>query len=290
MATGLAGNRPRAHRRITALDGEAAHPRPDELVVEEPLEVRLRGDDGNRDRLATTMRTPGADLQLAAGLCVSEGVVGHEPTAVRRIAPCADADIDPQARDNVVTVDLAGPLPDLAGPTRRGTMTSACGVCGTRALEDLEVAGMRPPAPGPWLDAATLYQLPERLRAAQRVFARTGGLHAAGLFSAEAVTVRVGEDVGRHNAVDKVVGWALQHGRLPLTGYVLLVSGRIGFEIVQKALAAGVPVVAGISAPSSLAVDLAERFSMTVVGFLRGGRGNVYCGAPRIADVAGGER
>lgn len=288
MATTLAAaDRPRARRRITALEGAVGRPRPDDVVVEEPLEVRLRGAGGDGERLATTMRTPGADLELAGGLCVSEGVIGHDPAAVRRIAPCADADVEPEARGNVITVDLAGPLPDLGAPARRGTMTSACGVCGTRALADLEVAGVRAPGPGPGVRAAVLHELPDRLRAAQRVFDRTGGLHAAGLFTPDGTPVRVGEDVGRHNAVDKIVGWGLQHGRLPLADHVLLVSGRIGFEIVQKALTAGVAVVAGISAPSSLAVDLAERFAMTLVGFLRAGRGNVYCGQQRLVDLTG---
>lgn len=285
MATGLAADRPRARRRITALTGGTGHARPDDLAVEEPLEVRLRGAGGERQRLATTMRTPGADLQLAAGLCVSEGIVGHDAGAVRRIAPCADAELAPPARGNVVTVELAGGLPDLGAPTRRGTMTSACGVCGTQALDDLEVAGLAPPAQGPALRPEVLHRLPDRLRAAQRVFDRTGGLHAAGLFAADGTTVRVGEDVGRHNAVDKAVGWALQHGRLPLAEHVLLVSGRVAFEIVVKALAAGVPVVAGISAPSSLAVDVAERFDMTLVGFLRDGRGNVYSGQHRVVGL-----
>lgn len=277
--------RPRARRPIVALQGAQARDRPDDLVVEEPLEVRLRGLDGRTDRLATTMRTPGADLELAAGLCVSEGIVGHDRHAVRRVAPCTDADVDVDARGNVVTVDLAGPLPPLDAPARRGTMTSACGVCGTRALDDLERSGLAAPAPGPALDVAVLHALPDRLRDAQRVFARTGGLHAAGLFDAAGTLVRAGEDVGRHNAVDKVVGWALQHGRLPLADHVLMLSGRPGFEIVQKAVAAGVAVVAGVSAPSTLAVDLAARFDVTLVGFLRDGRGNVYSAPQRLAGI-----
>lgn len=286
MPTRAATTRPRARRRILALEGSGAQARPDDVVVEEPLEIRLRGRAGSSERLATTMRTPGADGELAAGLCVSEGVVGHDPRAIRRIAPCTDVDVAPEAAGNVVTVDLAGAAPELDTAARQGTMTSACGLCGTRALDDLEAAGACPPEAGPTLAAAALLELPDRLREAQRLFARTGGLHAAGLFDADGRLERVGEDVGRHNAVDKVVGWALQHGRLPAAGRVLLVSGRPGFEIVQKALAAGVPVVAGISAPSSLAVDLAERFGMTLVGFLRGSRGNVYTGEHRFVDLA----
>jgi FdhD protein len=255
------------------------------VVVEEPLEVRLRASGGSTQRLATTMRTPGADAELAAGLCVSEGVVGHDPRRIRRIAPCTDVDVAPEAAGNVVTATLAGAAPELDAAARRGTLTSACGLCGTRALDDLERAGTCPPGLGPSLRPGVLLGLPDRLREAQRLFARTGGLHAAGLFDADGRLERAGEDVGRHNAVDKVVGWALQHGRLPAADRVLLVSGRPGFEIVQKALVAGVPVVAGISAPSSLAVDLAERFGMTLVGFLRGSRGNVYTGDERVVDL-----
>lgn len=268
---------PRTRVTVRAVDDAGVRTRRDDVVTEEPLEIRLRAADGEAV-LGVTIRTPGHDFELAAGLCVAEGLVA-DPAEIRAIGYCAD--VEPDRRFNTVTVALAGPMPELGHTARRQTATAACGVCGKQSLDSLEVR-CAPPSPGPTVDLETLYALPDRLRAAQGLFSRTGGLHAAGLFTAPGEVVCAREDVGRHNAVDKVVGWALLHGRLPLAAHVLLVSGRPGFELAQKAAVAGVPIMAGISAPSSLSLALAERVGMTLVGFLRGRRANVYAGSERV--------
>jgi len=262
------------------VDGERSVTRRDAVATEEPMEIRLAAGPARR-RLAVTMRTPGADFELAAGFLYSEGVVG--PDGIARIAYCTDADLDAEQRYNVVTVTLRGDrLPELATLERHFTTSSACGVCGRSSLDGLHLHGARPAAPGPVVDARVLAGLPDALRAGQRLFATTGGLHAAGLFTPGGELVCLREDVGRHNAVDKVVGWALLSGRLPLHDHLLVVSGRASYEIMQKALAAGVPVVCAVSAPSSLAVRLATEFGMTLVGFLRGRRFNVYADSGRV--------
>jgi FdhD protein len=250
--------------------------RPDTLAVEEPLEIRVAGAP-----LTITMRTPGHDFDLVAGFLAAEGIIaGADDIATMRY--CADTD-----EQNTLDVVLApGVAPPDASMTRAFTTTSACGVCGKSSIEALRADRPYEIASDPVRIApALLAALPGRLRKAQRVFDRTGGLHAAGLFDAGGGLLALREDVGRHNAVDKVIGWALRQGRLPLAGTVLLVSGRASFELTQKAMAAGVPVLAAVSAPSSLAVDLAEDAGMTLVGFLRGETMNVYTGAERI-DVA----
>jgi FdhD protein len=264
--------------RVRALNDGAEVVRRDTLVTEEPLEVRL-DLGGGATPVAVTMRTPGEDFALAAGLMVSEGIV-REPAEIGRIDYCTDVD---EQRYNVVTV-TANPVnpPDLGRLERRGTMSSACGVCGKTSLDSISLLGIPPPKPGPVVDVELLYELPDRLRAAQETFAATGGLHAAGLFTADGELVAAAEDVGRHNAVDKVIGASLLADRLPLSGHVLMVSGRAGFEIAQKAVTAGIPVLAAVSAPSSLAVDVATEFGLTLVGFLRGRRCNIYSGAERV--------
>ncbi|GAA4336653.1 FdhD protein [Actinomadura luteofluorescens] len=248
--------------------------RPDTLAAEEPLEIRVAGKP-----LTITMRTPGHDFDLVAGFLAAEGVVGGagEIAAMRY---CADTE-----EQNTLDVLLSpGVPPPDDSMTRAFTTTSACGVCGKSSIEALRADRPYEVAADPVrLTPAVLAAMPERLREAQRVFDRTGGLHAAGLFDAEGELLAVREDVGRHNAVDKVIGWALREERLPLAGTVLMVSGRASFELTQKAMTAGVPVLAAVSAPSSLAVDLAEDAGMTLVGFLRGETMNVYAGAERIA-------
>ncbi|WP_131739472.1 formate dehydrogenase accessory sulfurtransferase FdhD [Actinomadura roseirufa] len=248
--------------------------RPDTLAVEEPLEIRVAGKP-----LTITMRTPGDDFDLVAGFLAAEGVIASaEDLASMRY--CADTD-----EQNVLDVDLAAgvPAPDDS-MTRAFATTSACGVCGKSSIEALRSDRPYEVAADPVrLTPDVLAALPERLRERQRVFDRTGGLHAAGLFDAEGTLLALREDVGRHNAVDKVVGWALREGLLPLAGRVLMVSGRASFELTQKAMQAGIPVLAAVSAPSSLAVDLAADAGMTLVGFLRGETMNVYAGAERIA-------
>ncbi|MFI6596288.1 formate dehydrogenase accessory sulfurtransferase FdhD [Nonomuraea sp. NPDC050536] len=270
---------PTTRARIREISGNVARDRRDDLATEEPMEIRLAGADGARKTLAITMRTPGHDFELAAGFLNGEGIGG-----IAAIAYCTDDDVEPEARYNVVTVHLRGPVPELPSLDRHFMTSSACGVCGSASLDALRDRCSPLPADPLRLTPQTLYGMPYALRKAQGVFGKTGGLHAAGLFTAEGELLAVREDVGRHNAVDKVVGWAGLQGRLPLRGHVLMVSGRASYEIMQKALAAGIPAVCAVSAPSSLAVDLAREFGMTLVGFLREERCNVYAGAERIVE------
>jgi FdhD protein len=273
------GSRVRTRTRV--VDGPSEQLRTDQVATEEPLEIRLAA---GRDRktVAVTMRTPGSDFELAAGFLFSEAIISS-PAHVRAIRYCTDPDVDAEQQYNIVTVDLAAPaLPDLRGLERHFYTSSACGVCGKAALDALEIRGC--PVIGGGFQTASdmLYALPEKLRAAQGVFESTGGLHAAGLFDERGDLVSAREDVGRHNAVDKLVGWALLSGRLPLSRNIVVVSGRASYEIMQKCVVAGVPVVCAVSAPSSLAVSVAERFGVTLVGFLRGRRFNVYSGFDRV--------
>ncbi|MFC3348061.1 formate dehydrogenase accessory sulfurtransferase FdhD [Streptomyces echinoruber] len=267
-------------RRVIRIRDGAVSSRPDTLVAEEPLEIRLNGRP-----LAITMRTPGDDFALAAGFLVSEGVLG-DAAELRTVVYCAGAAVDGSNTYNVVDVRTA---PGVAVPDvtleRNVYTTSSCGLCGKASLDAVRTTARWPIADTPPLRLAPelLASLPDRLRAAQRVFDRTGGLHAAALFAEDGELLDVREDVGRHNAVDKLVGRALQNGDLPLSRTVLLVSGRASFELAQKAVMAGIPVLAAVSAPSSLAVDLAAETGLTLVGFLRGTSMNVYAGEDRIA-------
>jgi FdhD protein len=256
--------------------------RADLLAGEEPLGIRVDGA-----ALTMTMRTPGDDLELAAGFLVSEAVVAG-PADIAGIKLCdgtACGHADHDGLGNIADVTLAAGVTVAPGARRNFLTTSACGVCGKASIADICVLPHAALA-----DDATCFApemlsgLPGRLREAQRVFSSTGGLHAAGLFTADGGLIAVREDVGRHNAVDKVVGWALLNGRLPLTGCMLLVSGRASFELVQKAVLAGIPLLAAVSAPSSLAVELAEEAGLTLIGFLRGPSMNVYTGAQRVAS------
>lgn len=268
-----------ARRRVLRVEDGRARPHSDQLAAEEPLEVRVNGD-----AVSVTMRTPGDDFELALGFCLTEGIVGAADE-VGTIRYCA-GEPGPYTGDfNVVEVALRSTRPVAAELRRHVYTTSSCGVCGTASIAavrketaDVSTDPVRVPA-------STLAALPDRLRQAQRVFERTGGLHAAALFTADGELVCVREDIGRHNAVDKVIGWAASEARLPLAGHVLLVSGRVAFEIAQKALVAGAPVLAAVSAPSSLAVDLAEEAGMTLVGFLRAPTMNLYAGAHRVTGT-----
>ncbi|MEO8100147.1 MAG: formate dehydrogenase accessory sulfurtransferase FdhD [Acidobacteriota bacterium] len=240
----------------------------DYLAVEEPLQIRLNGHD-----LAITMRTPGYDDELATGFLFTEGILASRDEL---------ASITPG--DNSIEIQLtAEAAPDLSAQTRHFYLTSSCGVCGKASVDALVAAGCTaPPRDGPRISAATIRRLPDILRATQSVFDRTGGLHAAGLFDPEGNLQLVREDVGRHNAVDKLVGRSVLDGQVPLHNSVLLVSGRASFELVQKALMAGIGILCAVGAPSSLAVETALRFGMTLAGFVRDARFNVYSGGQRI--------
>ena len=254
----------------------------DYLAAESPLEIRVN------DRLyGVTLRTPGNDADLAAGLLYSEGVITSRAHILSIMSREAQAG-DPNSA-NLISLALAdGVVVPVSNDTKHFSAGSACGLCGKAAIDDLRARGVRHPGRQTQFDAKTLCALPDKLRAAQANFGRTGGLHAGALFNAAGDLEIIREDIGRHNAVDKVVGWALQNDDLPLTGKILLVSGRGGFEIVQKAIVAGVPVLASISAPSSLAVQLAREFGLTLVGFLRGERFIIYAGEDRLLGVSDG--
>ena len=260
------------------IDGGQVDSRPDVLAVEEPLEIRVGGRP-----LSVTMRTPGDDMDLAAGFLVSEGVVSRTGD-LRAMRFCDGAVVDGVNTYNVLDLELdpSVPAPDPS-VERSFYTTSSCGVCGKASLDAVRTVTSYDVSGDPLtVTPALVSALPDRLREAQRVFDRTGGLHAAGLFSGAGELLCLREDVGRHNAVDKVVGWALREGRLPLTGCVLMVSGRASFELVQKAWMAGIPMMSAVSAPSSLAVALAREAGITLVGFLRGTSMNVYSRPDRI--------
>ncbi|MCP3767597.1 MULTISPECIES: formate dehydrogenase accessory sulfurtransferase FdhD [unclassified Streptomyces] len=267
-------------RKVVRIRDGVVSTRPDTLVTEEPLEIRLNGKP-----LAITMRTPGDDFALAVGFLVSEGVLATA-SDLRNVVYCAGATADGVNTYNVVDVQTAPGvrIPDIT-LERNVYTTSSCGLCGKASLDAVRTTTRHPVADSPplRLTPELLAALPDRLRASQRVFDRTGGLHAAALFDEAGELLDVREDVGRHNAVDKLVGRALQGGSLPLSRAVLMVSGRASFELAQKAVMAGLPVLAAVSAPSSLAVDLAAETGLTLVGFLRGSSMNVYAGEDRIA-------
>ncbi len=269
-------------RVIVVEEGQRSSIR-DSLVTEEPLEIRLHAGEEQRT-LAVTMRTPGDDFELAAGFLYAEGLA-VERGAIQRITYCVDRTVEDEQRYNIVNVELAAKrLPELTTLERHFYTSSACGVCGRTSLEQLHHQGCSPLQAGPLVDPALLYTLPRRLREQQQLFTTTGGLHAAALFHTDGTCLAVREDVGRHNAVDKLVGWALLGGLIPLSSCILLVSGRTSYEILQKAVAARIPIVCSVSAPSNLAVAVAQSFNLTLVGFLRERRFNIYTGAERLLE------
>lgn len=257
----------------------------DQLATEEPLEIRLvleRNGVPVKRTAAITMRTPGHDAELALGFLFGEALV-DDASAVASLEGCGPALGSPPVQ-NILRVTLApGVEVPEASLDRNFVTSSSCGLCGKAALSALEQRQIHAVAPGPSLTPETLLALPDTLRRAQTAFDATGGLHAAALFDRTGALLVVREDVGRHNALDKVIGWALDRGLLPLSEHVVLVSGRASFELLQKARRAGLPVLAAVGAPSSLAVDAAERFGMTLIGFLRDQRFNLYAGAERVA-------
>jgi len=266
-------------RPLLRIEGDARRISYDVVAAEEPLEIRVNGR-----AMAVTMRTPGHDFELAAGFLLTEGVVdrGDQVRAMRYCGP-GSGPVGPLREFNVVDVAVSDDAPAAAVAPRAVFTSSSCGLCGRASISSVRSRAPLDVAGDPLrLSVEVLAGLPDRLREAQAVFARTGGLHAAGLFDADGTLVCAREDVGRHNAFDKVIGWAAMHRRLPLRSHVLMASGRASFELVQKALIAGAPALAAVSAPSSLAVELAEEAGMTLVGFLRGDTMNVYAGGERL--------
>ncbi len=264
--------------KVVAVRGERHLELPDRLAAEEPMEIRVGGPGEVPTAVSVTMRTPGHDFELAVGFLRSEGILdsGADVSSVRY----CDTPPEHEQRYNVVTVQLTRPAA-LDGVQRRFSVNSSCGICGTGSLDQLR-RRCDPLGRGPSVAVSTLLALPEALRRSQRLFDQTGGLHAAGLADPEGSVLSVREDVGRHNAVDKLVGRGLLDDALPLSDRLLVVSGRVSFEIVQKAALAGIPVLAAVSAPSSLAVTTADELGMTVVGFVRGQRANVYSHPERV--------
>jgi FdhD protein len=272
---------------VQKVDGRQVQAQADVLAVEEPLEIRLRfgpAEARRQQAVSVTMRTPGHDLELAVGFLWTEGIL-TAPEQLQQVRHCGPP--GSTGHPNVIRVDLQPEVAvDLNRLERHFYTTSSCGVCGKTSLEAVRVRHRPPLAEGqPLLDPDVIHRLPEALRAAQSVFDRTGGLHAAGLFDAQGRLLCLREDVGRHNALDKLIGAQVLARNLPLSQHVLLLSGRACFELVQKAVMAGVPVLAAVGAPSSLAVDLARDCGMTVLGFVRNGRFNIYAGAGRIRDA-----
>ena len=262
---------------VQKIEGESSSPVQDLLAVEEPLEVRL-GDKP----ISITMRTPGHDFELAAGFLFTEGILSdsHQIRAIRFTNPGGN----PRQAQNSVTVELQPDVEiDLAPLERHFYTTSSCGICGKASIQAVEVKGCRMlPLDKPVVHSTIIHALPDALRQSQPVFDRTGGLHASALFDANGALLSLREDIGRHNALDKLIGKEFLDRRTPLEDRILLVSGRASFELVQKAVMAGIPVLAAVGAPSSLAVELAQRFQMTLLGFVRDSRFNIYSGSWRI--------
>lgn len=268
--------------RVWVVENGCRRSRLDQIATEEPLEIRLLS---SRRTLAITMRTPGADFELAAGFLYTEGIINSRAD-IERLSYCVDVQTDGQQRYNIVNVELRADLhPDLQSLERHFYTTSACGVCGKASIEALQRRGFSVMPPQPKVMPDTIYSLPAKLRAAQGIFNATGGLHAAALFDAQGQLLMLREDVGRHNALDKLIGSALLSEQLPLSDRIVMVSGRSSFEIVQKCASAGVPIVCAVSAPSTLAVSVAEEFKMTLIGFLRGQRFNIYSGLERVVPA-----
>jgi FdhD protein len=261
-----------AHTEVTEWDNGEVRSGSDDLAAEEPLQILAGGGP-----LVVTMRTPGNDRELASGFLLTEGLIESRDEILGfhgQESTCGNG-------GNIVNVELRGGPQKHQDSPRNFLSNSSCGLCGKTSIDAVRTRGLRSLETGFAVDAEMLCSLPDKLRSSQSVFERTGGLHAAALFNVEGGLIALREDIGRHNAVDKVIGWALLQGMIPLSSHVLLVSGRGGFEIIQKAIAAGIPIVASVSAPSSLAVELAKDLNLTLIGFLRGRRFVVYSGESR---------
>lgn len=275
--TGPIGERAESRARVLAVTGDVVHARDDHCAGEEPLEIRAAGPDQDAVSVAVTMRTPGDEEDLAAGFLYTEGLIAPDEIVGFEYG-------DPLAHsypENVLLVRLSRPFDPQRVATRNFVATASCGICGKTSLDQVEVR-CAPIPPGPVVTRRTLVRLPDALHAAQALFASTGGLHASGLFTAGGDPLSVREDIGRHNALDKLVGQGVRERRVPFTDRIVLVSGRVAFEIVQKAAMAGVPILCAVGAPSDLAVRAADRLGITLVGFLRGDAFNVYSHPERI--------
>ena len=273
-------NRPILTVPVQKIEGDSSAPFQDLLAVEEPLEIRLQHTLDDKS-ISITMRTPGNDSELAAGFLFSEGIL-HNAAEIRAIRWSNKSNGNPRQLGNSVTVELNVDV-DLDRLERHFYTTSSCGVCGKASIEAIEMQGCPVlPRNSPIVEAGVIHLLPDALRRAQPVFERTGGLHAAALFSPDGTLQLLREDVGRHNAVDKLIGAEVLAGHTPLSNQLVFVSSRSSFELVQKALMAGIPILAAVGAPSSLAVETAQRFNLTLLGFVRNGRINIYSGASRI--------
>jgi FdhD protein len=271
-------------RRVAQVHDGTVQERGDILAVEEPLEIRLYPPDGRPyAQVSVTMRTPGHDFELAAGFLYTEGIL-QTVEEVQSVRYCTDPELDGEQQYNIVNVFLrSGTAYDPERLRRNFYTTSSCGVCGKASIEAIHTRGICSVADDALVVEGDIFsRLADQLRSSQAIFEKTGGLHAAGLFDGGGTLLALREDVGRHNAVDKLIGHAFLGQRLPLRHHLMMVSGRTSFEIVQKAAAAGIPLVAAVSAPSSLACDTARSFGMTLVGFVRGTRFSVYTGAHRI--------
>lgn len=269
---------------ILALEGERLIAKTDVVVTEEPLELRL--SDGARTRtLAITMRTPGNDFELAAGFAVNESLL-RDRHALTGMTYCLDPQLEPAQQYNIVTIECTPEAFERSAERmeRHFTTNSSCGICGSAQLQSMRDLGSTPLDDDLMVPATLLHSLPERMHERQRLFASTGGLHASALFNKDGACLAVREDIGRHNALDKLVGWGFLNGSLPFRRRIAMVSGRASYEIVQKAVAARIPVLCSVSAPSGLAIEVAREFNVTLVGFLRDNRANIYAGASRVAS------
>jgi len=272
-------NKSKTKAQVWIVENGKKRLRQDQLTTEEPLEIRLISP---LRTLAITMRTPGADFELAAGFLFSEGVINSKQD-IQRMSYCTDESVDGEQRFNIINVQLKPGLnPDLQPLERHFYINSACGVCGKASIEALRLRGCAKITSDLTVKPEIIYSLSEQLRSHQGIFSATGGLHAAAVFDAEGKMLHLQEDVGRHNALDKLIGKALLSGELPFNDHIVMVSGRSSFEILQKSVVAQVPIVCSVSAPSSLAVSVAEEFGITLIGFLRGERFNIYTGWERL--------
>jgi len=266
---------------VWTVSGENVQRKKDILATEEPLEILLRAGQEQKT-LAITMRTPGSDYDLAAGFLYNEGII-HDRNEISQMTYCVNGG---QQEYNSLRVQLStNTMPQLQQLERHFFTNSACGICGSTMLDDLEKRGLPPISSGIFADSVLITSLPSKLRQAQELFDRTGGLHAAALFDLSGNLLVVREDVGRHNALDKLIGWGLLNGKIPFHDKILMVSGRASYELLQKCFSAGVPIFCAVSAPSSLAVEVAERFGITLIGFLRENHFNVYTGIERIRSA-----